>query len=150
MFTFVWPFQRSDHSRKACLYLEINQDTLMSQLQRSGTLWYWPVWCIQRCWSPWNSLGHPANHYCKEQHFLSQKKTSLPASCLKETRETALSSLRYDISLVTASQRWCVKQNAMSIATAVICPVSDNWHLKQKQSILLTKKWFTVWKEQCP
>lgn len=79
------------------------------------------------------------------------KKASLLASWLRETKEIALYSLRYVISLVTAfSEIVCKKRTPWAQQlqmSSVICPVPNVWQLKQKLnswfSLLLTKKCFT-------
>lgn len=109
MFTCGSLLQRSDQSRKADLDLELNQDTPVPQLQRSGT--------------PWNSLlgVYSDVDHCaaldNDQLFIiarnstSTLKSSLPASWLKETREIVFYSLIHDISLITAvSEAVCKKE----------------------------------------
>lgn len=140
MFTCGSPFQRSDHSRKACLYLQTNQDTLMPQLQRSGTLWNRPAWCIHWGWSLWSLLGCSADHYCKKQHYPLKK--GLFASFMAE-RNQRNSPIQLQLWHFFGHSflRDCA-QKRMSWAqqlqmSSVICLVPDAWQMKQKLNFMI-------------
>lgn len=163
MFTCGSPVQRSAHSRKAYLYLEMNQGTHTPQMPGSDTLQNRPVWCIRWRWSLWSLLGHPADHHWRQGTTIF-KKASVPASWLKETREIAHTASGRALLWSQLSQQLCVKKNATSTATAdVFRDLPSTWCLtaeaetpfhyslccSQRSALLLLLR-FPVWKGQCP
>lgn len=135
MFTCGSPVQRSDCSRKAGLYLEMNQDTLVPQLQRSGTPWTGLLGVFSDV-DHWAAFDND-QLIIIARNSTSTLKSSLPASWLKETREIVLYSLIHGISLIIAVSE-VVKKNAVSNCRCLL------WSAEHSMSDRWSRKWISA------
>lgn len=124
--------QRSQHRRKAGLYLEMNQDTLVPQLQRWGTPWTGLLGLfgdVDRC-----AAFDDDQLIIIARNSTGTLKSSFPASWLKETREIVFYTFIHDISLITAvsevvCKKECYKHSNFRclLWSAEISAMSDSW-----------------------